>query len=321
MLLIDSGTLHLYYLRTIKPNLITVTMGGYARRLAMIAENPPPEHGMKLRYKRNRNYAQVFHERQERRAEKRKRRAEKQMRRAEKRKRLQREKRDNRPTVQSISSKNAADLIESASKEGSKLLIITADASAGKRTSGSAAILRLCTEGPTDTVKAVVQHHRWAESSPAEIAAVALGCTWAVDNIDVLEGCRVLLLSDSSSTLDFYCQSSSKNPFDTLLYAEDYFSAVKELSDAGVSNICMAHVKSNHKVNIGFFDHSAADRLASVARRRPSAAANFEHTWVDAPPLQAEDLTWLRSQAGQSHATSTLDRLREDLGIGLPFLK
>jgi hypothetical protein len=87
-----------------------------------------------------------------------------------------------------------------------RLIIITSDASAGGTrggTSGCAAAIRQRGQDGEQT-KAALHYFSWAESSPAEVGAVSLGCDTVVN--DKIVGRRVLLITDATAALDFLTQ-------------------------------------------------------------------------------------------------------------------
>lgn len=190
-----------------------------------------------------------------------------------------------------ISSSQAADLIQnSRMDEEAELLVISTDASATRYTSGAAAIIRQCGKA-TDQVKTALKYISWAESSPAEVAAVALACDVALEENLVRRW--VLIIVDATAALDFY-DPLVKNRLETdLVDGDAYKLSMSRLVQMSLQ-VMIAKVRSNKTNSIGFFDHDAADHLANVARGK-SKAASFEHEWVyGVPCLARAELDWLR---------------------------
>lgn len=231
--------------------------------------------------------------------------------------------------VDRISSKSAADLIERERdwrnvRDEPPLLIITTDASAGK-TSGAASILRQVGRH-SDRAKACVQFFPWAESGPAEVAAVALACRTAVE--DGVSGHRVLILVDCLTAIDFYDPQGKDGKYEHVLAdAADFKLSMSRL--VGISSsVKMAHIKSNHTKRSGFFDHEAADLLADAARKSEAYVKSFHHEWVDGVRrLDPRGVDWLRDTENKhgsasrgsekSRKSACRKQIRKELGIKL----
>jgi hypothetical protein len=244
-----------------------------------------------------------------------------------------------RNVCQRISSLDAASLIENAYRsDGSSerartqqsLLLITSDASRGaNKISGLSAILReinFIEENYTNytsfdrvtlsTRRIHTQNAR--DISKSEVAATALGIKTALKHIPIENRIDVLLLTDSSSVLDFFCGGSddacNNIHIPASLLNNPHYKAMQSLSKDATDNantsprmrILMAKVKSNKVETDGFFDHEANDILASIVRSKSNkrigeiysctSDREFRHEIVEAPSTRRIVAPSLRSQ-------------------------
>ncbi|GFH52033.1 hypothetical protein CTEN210_08509 [Chaetoceros tenuissimus] len=187
-----------------------------------------------------------------------------------------------------ISSKNAAEMIESAyalKDTSDHLLVITSDASRGaNKISGLTSLLReinvkkysSCDRMMIATRRMQSQNAR--DVSKSEIAALSLGIKAALKHLNVNERKRILLLTDSESVINFYCTSSASITFGTtksadphmrsiLTLLEETTNAAKEYPLEKVS-ICISKVKSNKQSSEGFYDHDSCDIISSLVKSK-----------------------------------------------------
>jgi len=244
------------------------------------------------------------------------------------------------PVCERISSLDAASLIENAyrSDGGSErartqqsLLVITSDASRGaNKISGLSSILReikfieknLANDTYFDRVTLSTRriHTQNARDiSKSEVAAAALGIKTALKHIPIENRVQVLLLTDSSSVLDFFCGGSddacNNIHIPASLLNNPHYKAMQSLLKDAMDNanespgmrILMAKVKSNKVETDGFFDHEANDILASIVRSISnkrigeiysftSADRESRHEIVEAPSTRRIVAPTLRSQ-------------------------
>lgn len=222
-------------------------------------------------------------------------------------------------TCERISSCDAALLIENAyltnhtssssssSSHHHKLLLITSDASRGaNRYSGLAAILReiTCVKNETDAHHGACQDRvtiatrrihtvNARDISHSERAAVALGIRTALRYINPMDRQCVLILTDSSSALNFFCRNNDvsvvgNHDTSSIIMNDVHYktmqSMLRETIDSntgkeGGVRILMAKVKSNKFENDGFFDHEATDIIASAIKTLSNKQAGEIYIW------------------------------------------
>jgi hypothetical protein len=186
------------------------------------------------------------------------------------------------------------------------LLLITSDASRGaNRYSGLAAILR---EVPYDTnqekdstnvttwdrvtIATRRMHSQNARDiSKLEVAAVAMGIRTAIKYIPPDRRRTVLILTDSSSALNFFCRNNDisldNNHTSLTLLNDPHYKAMQMMLQENIdqerenvtSKILMAKVKSNKFENEGFFDHDATDIISSAIKNKSNRQASEIYSW------------------------------------------
>lgn len=190
------------------------------------------------------------------------------------------------------------------------LLIITSDASRGaNRFSGLATILREIQYNTHDeknykgtphdrvTIATRRMHSQNARDiSKLEVAAVAMGIRTAIKYIPPDRRRNVLILTDSSSALNFFCRnvdiSVDKSNTALALWNDPHYKAMQMLLQENIdlqreegatigSRILMAKVKSNKYENDGFFDHDATDIISSVIKTKSNKQASEIYSWGD----------------------------------------
>lgn len=184
---------------------------------------------------------------------------------------------DNRselPVCERITSREASSLIKtmySTDKSNqSNLLVITSDASRGaNRHTGLASILREIRVQRGDDIVTTVTRRIQSISArdifQSEVAAMALGMKTALQHIPIEKRQRVLLLTDSTSTISFFCGDEERMRSPSANFDHPHYKAMLSLL-LDANQIYIAKVKSAKSGVDGFFDHDVADILSSFAK-------------------------------------------------------
>ena len=150
---------------------------------------------------------------------------------------------------------------------------------------------------------------------PAEISAVSLGLRAALSEISTVDRSSILLLVDCERTITYMCDGLYED-------GDPVYRALQSLAgDTNSGAISIASVASVSKLRFdGFFDHAAADYLASIARGRPNQNADGlideKYCGIECKPLNEKDLEWLGSTEDEMEtmniSSGSLARDREE---------
>ncbi len=183
------------------------------------------------------------------------------------------------PICQRITSQDASTLIRRIYEGGkddcdySSLLIVTSDASRGsKRHTGLSAFLREVyvnnnkVDDKSDLVTTATRRIRPVEARDifqSEVAAIALGIKAALQNVPEMSRKKVLLLTDSTSAISFFCGDEEGIKFPN--YDHPHYRGMQNLL-SNAEEVYMAKVKSAKMGFDGFFDHEVCDQLSSFVK-------------------------------------------------------
>jgi len=247
------------------------------------------------------------------------------------------------------------------------LLLITSDASRGaNRRTGLASILREVNikyndknQKDDENIQKVVDKvilttrriHTIASKDifQSEVAALALGIRAALQHIPSLNSTKVILLTDSSSALCFFC-SYGKEVEETgkvkpkQILDHPHYKALQSLVNKA-KDVKIAKVRSAKLGVDGFFDHDVTDILSSYQKNVSNKEMMKQifsltgiHTVTKAPILRKEDLDYLEKsmniESGKGKVKKNKrqvdmkrdsdvrlkrcrERIREELGIDL----
>lgn len=183
------------------------------------------------------------------------------------------------PICQRITSQDASTLIRRIYERGqddcdySSLLVVTSDASRGsKRHTGLSAFLREIgvnnnkMDNISDIVTTATRRIRPVEARDifqSEVAAIALGIKTALQNVPEMSRKKVLLLTDSTSAISFFCGDEDGIKFPN--YDHPHYRGMQNLL-SNAEEVYMAKVKSAKMGFDGFFDHEVCDQLSSFVK-------------------------------------------------------
>ena len=176
-------------------------------------------------------------------------------------------------TCERITSKHASTLIHSIYKNkcDSNILLVTTDASRGaNRHTGIASIIREICVNDNDMDNVTVATRRINSVSSrnifeSEVSALAFGVKIAVQNLPVENYSNVLILTDSTSAISFYC--GDENGVKTPNIDHENYRYMNTLIQS-VDNVFMAKVRSAKSGKDGFFDHDVSDILSSFVKTK-----------------------------------------------------